>query len=109
MDQRFEEMVEALAGVRGFKAIVAAYRAGKDGRSFGSNGLKVEGRIFAMGVRGNLVVKLPKARVAALVEAGHGEAFDPGHGRKMKEWVVIEGDQPSWLELAREAYAFVKG
>ena len=81
MDERFEPMVDELASRRGFDEIVAAFRAGKDGPSFGSNGLKVDGMIFAMGVRGNLVVKLPKARVAALVAAGQGEQFDPGHGR----------------------------
>jgi len=31
-------------------------------------------------------VKLPKRRVAELVEAGEGQPFDPGRGRKMKEW-----------------------
>src|SRR5262245_51641809 len=79
------------------------------GRLFASDGLKVRGRIFAMMVRGNLVVKLSKARVDALVTAKSGERFDPGHGRLMKEWVVIEPGAGDWLALSREARAFVAG
>ena len=54
------------------------------------------------------MVKLPKERVGALVAAGKGEYFDPGHGRLMKEWLAVEAGRVSWLELAREAYDFVK-
>jgi hypothetical protein len=73
-----------------------------------SYGLRVGGKIFAMMVRGRFVAKLPRARVDALVAAGQGDRFDPGHGRVMKEWIsVAEGDE-DWLALAREAYRFVK-
>jgi hypothetical protein len=55
-----------------------------------------------------LVVKLPKARVDALVAAGEGRRFDPGHGRLMKEWLSLEPvSELEWLPLAREAMAFV--
>jgi hypothetical protein len=79
------------------------------GRLFASDGLKVHDKIFAMLVRGSLVVKLPKARVDALVAAGKGDRFDPGHGRLMKEWMVIAPDAGDWLALAREARTFVGG
>jgi len=46
-----------------------------------SNVLSVNGKIFAMLVRGKLVVKLPKQRVDELVAARVGTYFDPGHGR----------------------------
>jgi hypothetical protein len=59
-------------------------------------------------VKGKLVVKLPKARVDALIAAGDGERFDPGHGRLMKEWVAVEPtSEEGWLDLAREAMEFV--
>ena len=75
-----------------------------------SVGLKVGGKIFAMLVRGDLVVKLPRERVSALVEAGVGRQFDPRRdGRLMKEWVVLAGDDPPWVEVAREACDFVGG
>jgi hypothetical protein len=69
--------------------------------------LKVGGKIFAMPAQGTLVLKLPSARVAALVAEGRGQRFDPGHGRLMKEWIALDGGEGEWLELAREAFAFV--
>lgn len=58
-------------------------------KGFGSGALKVNGKIFAMSVDESLVLKLPRARVLALIESGAGTPFDPGHGRVMKEWVVL--------------------
>ena len=76
-------------------------------RKFGSRALKVDGKIFAMLSHSRFVVKLPGARVDALVAAGDGEYFDPGHGRKLRQWLSITSARPSWVELAMEAYAFV--
>ncbi len=79
-------------------------------RAFGSTSLKTDGRIFAMLVRGRLVVKLPAARVTQLVEDGAGERFDPGKGRAQKEWLsVFTDDLPTWRTLAAEAEDFVSG
>lgn len=79
------------------------------GGRFGMSGLKVKGKIFAMLNGEGLVVKLPKAQVDALVEAGVGERFDPRRdGRVMKEWLVV-GTEADWLALAREALEFVGG
>lgn len=33
---------------------------------------------------------------------------DPRFGAVMKEWVVLQGSEPPWLDVAREAYRFVK-
>jgi TfoX/Sxy family transcriptional regulator of competence genes len=78
-------------------------------RAFGSNALKVDGKIFAMLVRDALVLKLPKERVAALIESGVGAPFDAGKGKPMKEWVAIARAEAKWTALAREARAFVGG
>lgn len=77
------------------------------GHGFGSRGLRVDGKIFAMlSTRDRFVVKLPRARVADLVERGYAEYFSPT-GRPMNEWAAIRAERVSWLELAEEAYAFV--
>lgn len=95
-----------------FAPIVAAFAEDKQvqcGRMFSSNSvLNVKGKIFAMLSKGNLVVKLPKARVDHLVGSGVGTHFDPGHGKLMKEWVVVGPGKLNWTELAREAHSFVK-
>ena len=80
------------------------------GKGFGSRALKVNGKIFAMmSSKGQFVVKLPRKRVDELVAAGRGEYFDPGRGRLMKEWLAVAAGKTQWLELAKEAYRFVKG
>lgn len=94
-----------------FAPIVAAFAKNRDvtfGKLMSSYGLKVKGKIFAMFGRGKFVAKLPKDRVNELVSAGIGERFDPGHGRFMKEWIAVETRTESWLDLAKEAYEFVK-
>jgi len=71
---------------------------------FGSQALKLNGKIFAMLAHGRLVVKLRPDRVAALIGAGIGLPFDAGKGRPMKEWVSIaDGHEEQWLSLALEA------
>ena len=80
-----------------------------DGKKFGSSGLKIHGKIFAMLTSGKLVVKLPKSRVDALIASGDGEPFDPKkNGQVMKEWVSIEPTSiEEWLDLSKEAMEFV--
>jgi TfoX/Sxy family transcriptional regulator of competence genes len=94
-----------------FAPVAAAFSKHRDvtaGRMMSSYGLKVNGKIFAMFGRDKFVAKLPKSRVDALVDAGAGERFNPGHGRVMKEWIAIASHPESWIALATEAYAFVK-
>ena len=78
------------------------------GKMMSSYGLKVHGKIFAMFAKGKFVAKLPKKRVDELVTAGKGERFDPGHGRLMKEWIALSAERSIWVELATEAFEFVK-
>jgi hypothetical protein len=94
-----------------FRPIVDAFAHHCDvsrGKLMSSYGLKVNGKIFVMFGRKQFVAKLPKSRVEALVSAGAGKRFDPGHGRLMKEWFVAADRGPDWLELAKDAYNFVK-
>jgi len=81
------------------------------GTGFGSNaGLRVKGKIFAMLVQGELVVKLPAARCVALVSSGLARPFERGQGRPLKSWIsVSETAESHWPALAAEALAFVAG
>src|SRR5713101_7522460 len=104
---------ETLEVDAGFAPVVAAFAKNRDvsqKRMFSSdNVLNVNGKIFAMLVKGKFVAKLPKHRVDELVRDGDGEYFDPGHGRLMKEWVSVADGRGLWVDLAKEAYRFVKG
>ena len=54
-----------------------------------------------------LVVKLPKARVAELIESGVGQPFAPA-GRVFGEWLSVpKPDRRRWRSLLREGIAFV--
>jgi hypothetical protein len=100
-DEKFDALVEAFATNPGVTRP-------DGGRGFGSHALRVHGRIFAMLVRGRLVVKLPKGRVDALVDAGAGVRFDANKGTPMKEWLSIEpAAVVDWESMAREALDFV--
>jgi hypothetical protein len=79
------------------------------GSGFGRGSLKCRGKIFAMLVRGSLVVKLPAERVTALINAGEGVAFDANKGTAMREWFSLAGDSGlSWESLATEALDFAR-
>jgi TfoX/Sxy family transcriptional regulator of competence genes len=79
------------------------------GRGFGSGALTVRGSIFAMLPDDRLVVKLPAARVAELIESGDGRPFTAGKDKPMREWVEVVGDDvATWAALAEEARAFVR-
>lgn len=58
---------------------------------------------------GDVVVKLPRERVAQLVESGEGRPFAPA-GRVFREWVSLPGvSDQRWDELLAEATEFVDG
>lgn len=101
-DAKYAKLVRAMAG-NGVTHVT-------EGKGFGSSGqMKIDGRIFAMLVRGQLVLKLPRPRVDELVESGHGVRFDAGKGKPMREWFVLSPtSQKQWLPLAHEAMDFVK-
>lgn len=102
LPDRFEDLVDELAGAEG----VTPPRGGS---GFGRSGLRFQNRIFAMFVRGRLVLKLPAARIDALVAAGEGVRFDANKGTPMKEWLSLDPCSGlAWLPLAREALEFAR-
>jgi TfoX/Sxy family transcriptional regulator of competence genes len=99
--------------IRDFPAVLAALSSEPGvttGRMFGASGLKIGKQVFAMEVKDKLVVKISARRAIELREAGVAQAFDPGHGRLMKQWVSVDRSaRIDWLELSREALAHVRG
>jgi hypothetical protein len=105
--QRFASIVDEF---RGDAAVTVPSEEPGQGRKFGSSGLKVKGRVFAMvSSNGEFVVKLPRQRVDELVVMGEARRFDPRrNGKVMKEWAVIAPrSKVDWLQVAREAKTFV--
>jgi hypothetical protein len=71
--------------------------------------LRIDGHFFGSFDRhtGDLLVKLPEARVDQLVNAGRAHPFAPT-GRRFREWAAISPTrQRSWPALLEEALAFV--
>jgi hypothetical protein len=102
-EQRYEDLVVDLLGEDG----VLPPRGGS---GFGRGALRYRTKIFAMFVRGQLVVKLPRHRVDELVAGGHGDRFDANKGTPMKEWFSLDPESGlGWAPLAREALDFARG
>lgn len=99
-EDRFQDLVDELVGTDGVTPP-------RGGAGFGRSGLRFQNRIFAMFVRGRLVLKLPADRVGELVAAGEGVHFDANKGTPMKEWFSLDPQSSlAWLPLAREALEF---
>jgi hypothetical protein len=99
-EERYDALIDTLSAKPGVSPP-------SEGGKFGSAGLKVQGKIFAMLVRGEFVVKLPRNRVNELIQAGQGRHFDANKGRPMAEWLVANANC-DWQKLAEEALSFVR-
>jgi hypothetical protein len=74
----------------------------------GSEGLRIRGKICAIKKNGELILKLPTERVEQLIDTGTGQAWGPGPGRIMREWVAVAGTRRAdWAALISEARTFV--
>lgn len=100
--ERFEALVDGLSGIPG---VMPPH----GGSGFGRSAIRFEKKIFAMLVRGRLVLKLPRDRVDALVADGEGVRFDANKGTPMKEWLSLDPESPlPWRPLALEALEFAR-
>jgi hypothetical protein len=100
-EERFDRLVDECLSIEGVTPPTS-------GGGFGAGALRYQKKIFAMLVRGQLVVKLPRKRVDELVADGSGERFDGNKGKPMKEWFVLDADADvNWSTLAKEALDFV--
>ncbi|KAA9106412.1 TfoX/Sxy family protein [Microbacterium rhizomatis] len=78
------------------------------GPMFGSEGLRVRGKIFAfLDFRGGLVVKVPQSRADEIVAEGVAARMVMRE-REMREWLsVARADHEQWAPLIAEAFAYV--
>ena len=78
------------------------------GPMFGSEGLRVRGKVFAfVASGGELLIKVPEARADELVAAGTAERMVMRE-RTMREWVVVDPNAPErWAPLIGEAFAYL--
>lgn len=96
-----------------FWAVAAPHLEAPDveqGTMMGSRCLRVGGEFACMvdTRNGQLIVKLPAARVLELIDEGATEPFAPA-GRTFKEWTAVLGDTPeAWAPLIEEAIAFAR-
>jgi hypothetical protein len=99
---RFHDLADDLMGTDG----VTPPRGGS---GFGRSALRFQNKIFAMFVRGRLVLKLPAERVEELIAAGEGVHFDANKGTPMREWLSLDPESARpWLALAAEALDFAR-
>lgn len=80
-----------------------------EGTIMGGRCLRVDKEFLALvDYKGSgLVVKLPKNRVAELIDQGVGQSFAPA-GRVFKEWLSVpKPGRRRWRSLLREGVSFV--
>lgn len=94
-----------------FRALQAALRRDPqigEMEMFGAQGFRVSGKVFAIYWKGDLVLKMPEERAQALLTLRVAKPWDPGHGRKMREWIAFDPrTSRQWRKLAEEARDFV--
>ena len=84
------------------------------GTMFRSPGIRFGDKIVVfLGHDDRLIMKLPRVRALALLEAGTAQPVTMGR-RTMREWVAVpanddrEATLATWLPLAREALEYVR-
>ncbi|MET0467785.1 MAG: TfoX/Sxy family protein [Aeromicrobium sp.] len=79
------------------------------GRMFGTIGLRVRGKVFAVAAHaGGLMIKVPEAHADDLVDGGVASRMVMA-GRPRREWVLVPdgtGDEV-WAEQLGAAYTYV--
>jgi len=74
----------------------------------GAQGIKYEGKMFAMFYKGDLTLKFSPDRVKELIDTGKALPHDPGTGKAMKDRILIPSSKnDTWLDLAKESFEYV--
>ncbi len=66
----------------------------------GAQGLKYNGKMFAMFYKGDLTVKLKPENAKKLIENGKGLPHDPGTGKPMKDRILVPASKlDQWIYM----------
>ena len=66
----------------------------------GAQGLKHNGKMFAMFYKGDLTIKLKPDNVIKLIENGEGLPHDPGTGKPMKDRILLPASKKDkWIDM----------
>jgi TfoX/Sxy family transcriptional regulator of competence genes len=79
------------------------------GPMFGSTGLRVRGKVFAVAARaGGLLIKVPESHADELAESGVADRMVMA-GRPRREWVLVpdDADDATWSAQLDAAYTYV--
>ena len=76
----------------------------------GAQGLKYNGKMFAMFYKGDLLLKFSEGRIQELIKNKKGLPYDPGTGKPMRDRILIPiSKKRSWIRLCEESLAYVSG
>lgn len=76
----------------------------------GAQGLKHNGKMFAMFHKGDLLLRFSTERAQELIKDRKGLAHDPGTGKPMKDRVLVPATKKrTWIKLCEESLRFVSG
>lgn len=88
--------------------LIAENASVEQGKMLQSPGLKTSGKFFAFASQDDLFLKLPAARVSALIAAGIGRPCEIRKGAPMREWVRVKpADEDACAAYVAEARDFV--
>ena len=79
------------------------------GRMFGSTGLRVRGKVFAVAAKaGGLLIKVPEAHADSLAESGVADRMVMCCVPR-RDWVLVpdDADDATWSEQLDAAYTYV--
>lgn len=76
----------------------------------GAQGMKLDGKMFVMFHKGQLLVKLEPMRVSEVIASGEGLPHDPGTGTPMKNRVLIPDTKKGlWIAYCEESRQYEAG
>lgn len=75
----------------------------------GAQGIKYNGKMFAMFYKGDLTLQFSPQQVTELITAGKAQPHDPGTGKPMKNRVLVPASKSNtWVDLAKQSLEYMR-